>query len=152
MKLSSLNCKKEIKIHHRKRENSYKNFVVKKQAVIKPVRYKRSTTSEFTKLNCCCTINENFFHVIFLQINLDGVLPVTKYNSKLTGLTVVFAQAESPIVNGYFCLPTEAYDDDGLPHTLEHLIFLGRYSQWSISPTFYERICANILRYKSSNL
>jgi Zn-dependent M16 (insulinase) family peptidase len=51
---------------------------------------------------------------------------VTKYKSKLTGLTMVFAQAESPIVNGYFCLPTEAYDDDGLPHTLEHLIFLGR--------------------------
>ncbi len=68
----------------------------------------------------------NFFSRHFLQINLDGVLPVTKYKSKLTGLTIVFAQAESPIVNGYFCLPTEAYDDDGLPHTLEHLIFLGR--------------------------
>lgn len=23
------------------------------------------------------------------------------------------------------CLATEAHDDDGLPHTLEHLIFLG---------------------------
>ena len=66
------------------------------------------------------------FTYLIVQINLDGVLPVTKYKSKLTGLTVVFAQAESPIVNGYFCLPTEAYDDDGLPHTLEHLIFLGR--------------------------
>merc|ERR1712218_75872 len=41
------------------------------------------------------------------------------------GLTVVLANAESPIVNGYFCLATEALDDDGLPHTLEHLIFLG---------------------------
>ena len=28
-------------------------------------------------------------------------------------------------MNGYFCLATEAHDDDGLPHTLEHLIFLG---------------------------
>jgi len=28
-------------------------------------------------------------------------------------------------VNGYFCLATEAHDNDGLPHTLEHLIFLG---------------------------
>jgi len=50
---------------------------------------------------------------------------VTKYQSQLTGLTVVLARAESPIVNGYFCLATEAMDNDGLPHTLEHLIFLG---------------------------
>ena len=28
-------------------------------------------------------------------------------------------------MNGYFVLATEAFDDDGLPHTLEHLIFLG---------------------------
>jgi Zn-dependent M16 (insulinase) family peptidase len=61
-----------------------------------------------------------------LKLNLNGVLPVTKYRSNLTGLTVIFARAESPIANGYFCLPTEAHDDDGLPHTLEHLIFLGR--------------------------
>ena len=25
----------------------------------------------------------------------------------------------------YFCLPTEAHDNDGLPHTLEHLVFMG---------------------------
>ena len=31
----------------------------------------------------------------------------------------------TPIVNGYFCLATEAFDNDGLPHTLEHLIFRG---------------------------
>lgn len=28
-------------------------------------------------------------------------------------------------MNGFFTLSTEAHDDDGLPHTLEHLIFLG---------------------------
>jgi len=48
-----------------------------------------------------------------------------KYRSELTGLTVVLAETDSPIVNGYFCLATEAHDHDGLPHTLEHLIFLG---------------------------
>ena len=37
----------------------------------------------------------------------------------------MLARAESPIVNGYFCLATEADDHDGLPHTLEHLVFLG---------------------------
>ena len=40
-------------------------------------------------------------------------------------MTIVLARAESPIVNGYFCLATEAEDHDGLPHTLEHLVFLG---------------------------
>ncbi|ERL93539.1 uncharacterized protein C05D11.1 [Dendroctonus ponderosae] len=52
-------------------------------------------------------------------------IPVSEYVSKETGLTVCIAQVEGPVVNGYFCLATEAFDDDGLPHTLEHLIFLG---------------------------
>ena len=30
-----------------------------------------------------------------------------------------------PIVSGYFLVATEAETDDGCPHTLEHLIFLG---------------------------
>ena len=60
------------------------------------------------------------------KVNLSGVLPVYKYKSIRTGLTVVLAQADSPIVNGYFCLATEARTEDGLPHTLEHLVFLGR--------------------------
>lgn len=41
------------------------------------------------------------------------------------GLTIAVAKAETPVVNGYFCLPTQAKDNDGLPHILEHLIFLG---------------------------
>ena len=60
------------------------------------------------------------------NLTVNGVLPLLKYQSKRTGLTVILAQGESPIVNGYFCLATEARTDDGLPHTLEHLIFLGR--------------------------
>ena len=60
------------------------------------------------------------------RINLGNVLPIYKYRSKRTGLTLILAQADSPIVNGYFCLATEAWNNDGLPHTLEHLVFLGR--------------------------
>lgn len=71
-------------------------------------------------------------------------IPISEYISKKTGLTVVIAEVDGPVVNGYFCLGrtrclflynlakinwflsvTEAFDDDGLPHTLEHLIFLG---------------------------
>lgn len=73
-------------------------------------------------------------------------IPVYEFKSIRTGLTLVIAEVEGPVVNGYFCLgnltfalslnlnftivthsfsATEAHDDDGLPHTLEHLIFLG---------------------------
>ena len=38
----------------------------------------------------------------------NGVVPVYKYRSHLTGLTVVIAQVEGPLVNGYFCLGESA--------------------------------------------
>ncbi|XP_023940312.1 uncharacterized protein C05D11.1 [Bicyclus anynana] len=57
--------------------------------------------------------------------NASDAIPVNKYVSEKTGLTVIIANVEGPLVNGFFCLATEAHDDDGLPHTLEHLVFLG---------------------------
>ncbi|RHZ59365.1 hypothetical protein Glove_364g20 [Diversispora epigaea] len=54
-----------------------------------------------------------------------GGIEVTKLKSIKTGLSVVFINIEAPIVNGYFALATEAFDDYGCPHTLEHLVFLG---------------------------
>ena len=59
------------------------------------------------------------------MLKANNQIPVAKYKSLRTGLAVTVAQVEGPVVNGYFCLATEAHDDDGLPHTLEHLIFLG---------------------------
>eukprot|EP00795_Rhopilema_esculentum_P010838 gene10838-19655_t len=59
------------------------------------------------------------------KLNLLDLIPVEKYKSTLTGLTICVANVEGPLVNGYFCLATEAHDDDGLPHTLEHLVFMG---------------------------
>ena len=59
------------------------------------------------------------------SVKVEEKLTVLKYRSRRTGLTVVLGSAENPIVSGRFCLATEAFDDDGLPHTLEHLIFLG---------------------------
>ncbi|XP_050435416.1 uncharacterized protein C05D11.1-like isoform X2 [Adelges cooleyi] len=56
---------------------------------------------------------------------LENTIPVYKYKCKRTGITIVIGDIEGPVVNGYFTLATEAHDDDGLPHTLEHLIFLG---------------------------
>lgn len=59
------------------------------------------------------------------SLSVNNLFPVHKYVSIKTGITVVVAEVEGPVVDGYLCLATEAHDDDGLPHTLEHLIFLG---------------------------
>ncbi|XP_067661811.1 uncharacterized protein C05D11.1-like [Haliotis asinina] len=69
------------------------------------------------------TSSDNF-EFLFTVVANDSI-PVSKYRSKETGISVFVAQVEGPLVNGYFCLATEAHDDDGLPHTLEHHIFMG---------------------------
>ncbi|XP_067141202.1 uncharacterized protein C05D11.1-like [Centruroides vittatus] len=62
---------------------------------------------------------------ILCQLKYEGEIPVTKYQSKKTGLKICIFEMERPIVSGYFTFATETHDDDGLPHTLEHLIFMG---------------------------
>ncbi|KAH0474059.1 MAG: uncharacterized protein KVP18_002036 [Porospora cf. gigantea A] len=70
-----------------------------------------------------------------MQLNYDLLAEVTLFGnsvrvhqSKLTGFRVVLAQIESPIVHINFMLPTICKADNGLPHTLEHLVFLGSES------------------------
>ncbi|XP_050528273.1 uncharacterized protein C05D11.1-like [Daktulosphaira vitifoliae] len=73
------------------------------------------------------TINQNFVDK-FSLLNCsfyENVIPVYKYKCLRTGITIVFGDIDGPLVNGYFTLATEAHDNDGIPHTLEHLIFLG---------------------------
>ncbi|CAE7520442.1 unnamed protein product [Symbiodinium sp. CCMP2592] len=62
---------------------------------------------------------ERQFHFVYEEV------PVALYRCAKTGLRVVAAQVKSPTVHGYFAIQTEAFDDYGCPHTLEHLIFLG---------------------------
>ncbi|KAI8341775.1 Metalloenzyme, LuxS/M16 peptidase-like protein [Chlamydoabsidia padenii] len=50
---------------------------------------------------------------------------ITKYKSTKTGLTVMHVDIDSPLVNGYLTLATEAFEDSGGFHCLEHLVFLG---------------------------
>ncbi|XP_076234685.1 uncharacterized protein C05D11.1 [Calliopsis andreniformis] len=59
------------------------------------------------------------------SIKSNNTIPIHIYKSTNTGITVCIAEVEGPVVCGYFFLATEAHDDDGLPHTLEHLVFLG---------------------------
>ncbi|ETW86965.1 Metallo peptidase M16 [Heterobasidion irregulare TC 32-1] len=50
---------------------------------------------------------------------------ITKWRSRVTGLSVVHISYDAPIVNGYLAVATEIFDDTGCPHTLEHLVFMG---------------------------
>ncbi|CUA75460.1 putative protein C3H1,02c [Schizosaccharomyces pombe 972h-] [Rhizoctonia solani] len=60
------------------------------------------------------------------RVKLDYTnVEITKWKSKVTGLSVVHIDYEAPIVNGYFVVATEIFNDSGCPHTLEHLIFMG---------------------------
>ncbi|XP_050537012.1 uncharacterized protein LOC126903090 isoform X2 [Daktulosphaira vitifoliae] len=72
-------------------------------------------------------INQNFADKYRLLNHslFQNVIPVYKYQCLRTGITIVFGDIDVPVVNGYFTLATETLDDDGIPHTLEHLIFSG---------------------------
>ena len=68
---------------------------------------------------------------VFPSFSVCGT-PVTLARSKRTGLQLCLVQAEGPMVNLFGVVATEAvtvagkyHRDDGLPHTLEHLVFLG---------------------------
>lgn len=52
----------------------------------------------------------------------------TQYESKRTGMRAVVVDQEGPKLYGFFLLATETHDDAGLPHTLEHLCFMGSRS------------------------
>lgn len=62
---------------------------------------------------------------LIAQAQINESTYVNKYRDEETGLTVVLADVEGPLMNGYFSVATEAHDDDGLPHTLEHIVLQG---------------------------
>jgi Zn-dependent M16 (insulinase) family peptidase len=62
---------------------------------------------------------------LVLKSKYLGKIPVEVYKSRRTGLHVAFADVAGPIVSSHLVLITETETDDGLPHTLEHLVFMG---------------------------
>ncbi|KAJ7254026.1 Metalloenzyme, LuxS/M16 peptidase-like protein [Mycena haematopus] len=66
----------------------------------------------------------NFDLVKSIKLGFTDVR-VSKWRSRVTGLSVVHLDYEAPIVNGYFAVATEIFNDSGCPHTLEHLVFMG---------------------------
>uniref|UniRef100_A0A914HDR4 Peptidase M16 C-terminal domain-containing protein n=1 Tax=Globodera rostochiensis TaxID=31243 RepID=A0A914HDR4_GLORO len=59
------------------------------------------------------------------EILIDGKVPLTIYHSNRSKLRVLVAETPGPIVDGRITFVTETHSDDGLPHTLEHLVFMG---------------------------
>ncbi|XP_076642310.1 uncharacterized protein C05D11.1 [Halictus rubicundus] len=62
---------------------------------------------------------------LICSVKTDDTIPVYVYKSTNSGITISIAEVDGPVVSGYFGCATEAHNDDGLPHTLEHLVFLG---------------------------
>ncbi|XP_037046514.1 uncharacterized protein C05D11.1-like [Bradysia coprophila] len=58
------------------------------------------------------------------SVLFNKTMPIHKYKTK-TGMKVVIAKTGGPQVRGYVCLATNAHDDNGIPHCLEHLVFQG---------------------------
>uniref|UniRef100_A0A1I7U966 Presequence protease, mitochondrial n=1 Tax=Caenorhabditis tropicalis TaxID=1561998 RepID=A0A1I7U966_9PELO len=56
---------------------------------------------------------------------LNGGIKLFLYSSKQTKLRVAVGEVPGPMVHGAVSFVTEADSDDGLPHTLEHLVFMG---------------------------
>ncbi|KAF9822062.1 hypothetical protein IEO21_00056 [Rhodonia placenta] len=66
----------------------------------------------------------NFDLVKRLKLDSSDIV-LSKWKSRVTGLSIVHLDYDAPIVNGYFVIATEIFDDSGCPHTLEHLVFMG---------------------------
>lgn len=78
--------------------------------------------------DCCSSYDAISDYETIHSCLANETIPVTKYTSKSSGLTVVHAEIEGPIITGYICVPTRATNDEGLPHALEHLVFYGSKS------------------------
>ncbi|KAI6173175.1 Peptidase M16 inactive domain protein [Aphelenchoides besseyi] len=62
---------------------------------------------------------------LILQSKYANKIPINVYRSERTGLHVAVAKAPGPAVSCNIVVPTEIETNDGLPHTLEHLVFMG---------------------------
>lgn len=54
-----------------------------------------------------------------------AAVPLTLFRSSRSGLNVLFANVPGPMINCFTTIRTETSDHRGLPHALEHLVFLG---------------------------
>ncbi|SCU81509.1 LAMI_0B06546g1_1 [Lachancea mirantina] len=64
--------------------------------------------------------------LVSFQVDYAPQYHLTKFISPRTKLQLVHINnTSSPLVQGYFAVATECATDSGVPHTLEHLVFMG---------------------------
>ncbi|KAL3229795.1 hypothetical protein RNJ44_01931 [Nakaseomyces bracarensis] len=67
-----------------------------------------------------------FNKLVSFQLDYASQYHISKYVSPRTKLQLVHINHKSsPLVEGYFAVATECPNDSGVPHTLEHLLFMG---------------------------
>ncbi|KAG2207105.1 hypothetical protein INT46_004081 [Mucor plumbeus] len=71
------------------------------------------------------TVTDDFVNFSSFSVDPCETIQIKRYKSLKTGLTAVHADIEGPLVSGFLALATKVLNDDGCPHTLEHLVFLG---------------------------
>ncbi|SPO28432.1 related to Zn2+-dependent endopeptidase, insulinase superfamily [Ustilago trichophora] len=81
--------------------------------------------ASFSAVNGLPSKHGNFDLVTRHDLEYAPGMSVEKWKSRETGLTVLWANFDSPLLNCYMTLASEIFEDSGVPHTLEHLIFLG---------------------------
>ncbi|KAL6725674.1 hypothetical protein Aduo_007710 [Ancylostoma duodenale] len=79
------------------------------------------------------------------EVLMNGTIPITMYRSTRSRLLVAIGDVPGPMVKGCISFATEANCDDGLPHTLEHLVFMGseKYPFKGILSTIANRCMAS---------
>ncbi|KIH46950.1 hypothetical protein ANCDUO_22995 [Ancylostoma duodenale] len=79
------------------------------------------------------------------EVLMNGAIPITMYRSTRSRLLVAIGDVPGPVVKGCMSFATEANCDDGLPHTLEHLVFMGseKYPFKGILSTIANRCMAS---------
>ncbi|CAD6909796.1 unnamed protein product [Tilletia controversa] len=75
--------------------------------------------------NASAQSHGNFHLLKSLALPYAPTFTIEKWVSSKTGLTLYWVNFDSPLLNLYITLATEIFNDSGVPHTLEHLIFLG---------------------------
>ncbi|KAK6746301.1 hypothetical protein RB195_012423 [Necator americanus] len=59
------------------------------------------------------------------EVLMNGTIRISLYRSTRSRLVVAVGDVPGPMVKGCISFVTETDCDDGLPHTLEHLVFMG---------------------------
>lgn len=100
-------------------------------ALVRVLERSIQTARAFSATRVASTANKmnekqgNFHRLAREALPYAPEMVVEKWRSTVSGLTVLWADFDSPLLNAYITVASEIFSDSGAPHTLEHLVFLG---------------------------